>query len=320
MCIATATPSRTKYILKSSYLNWCGLFLWVIFMAIEKVNLATPGGDTARSAFTKINANFTGPAHAASRLVGTSSGDVVELTANGIAGLGYGATALPIVEGDLNTHSEKTWLFKGQNLENQPSVAVGWYYYDTQVHSASHAVQFAHHITSTTSSVRRKIGGSWGEWYPLNTNKVTYDTTTAASPNVAVDAAGRLTRTSSSERYKDIIADLELDDENYADAMSLNPIVYRSKSDIDNPNYHFYSFSAEALGAHDPAFTLWRDTNETVTDDEGNTTEQPLNERVAEGINLNAIVAFLHATNIKQGKIIADLEQRLSSLETPPEV
>lgn len=70
MCIATTTPSRTKHILKSSYLNWCGLFLWVIIMTIQSVDLKVPGGDTPRSAFTKINANFSNTAHAASRLVG----------------------------------------------------------------------------------------------------------------------------------------------------------------------------------------------------------------------------------------------------------
>lgn len=289
-------------------------------MAIQIPNPGTGNGATGDNEFvlwSKVKDNFSNQTHAASRLIGTSDGNVPEMTANGMAGLGYGAINLPNVSGNLNTPSDKTWLFRGSNLENAPTT--GWYYYDTQVHGSGNAVQFAHHLTDTTSYVRRQVGGTWQTWYPLNTSKATYDTTTASGANVVVNSTGRLTRASSSERYKDIIADLEFDDEHYADAMSLNPIIYRSKSEIDNPDYHYYSFSAEALGAHDPAFTLWRET-ETVTDADGNVIEQPLAERVAEGINLNAIVAFLHATNIKQGKLIADLESRLSALEPLPEV
>lgn len=52
-------------------------------MAIQTVNLAVPNGDTPRSANTKINANFTDPAHAASRLVGTAAGNVMEVGAFG---------------------------------------------------------------------------------------------------------------------------------------------------------------------------------------------------------------------------------------------
>ncbi|MGA6101762.1 hypothetical protein ACPESL_06215 [Psychrobacter pocilloporae] len=45
-------------------------------MAIQLVNLTVPGGDTPRSANTKINENFSDQSHAASRLVGTSAGQV----------------------------------------------------------------------------------------------------------------------------------------------------------------------------------------------------------------------------------------------------
>ena len=45
-------------------------------MAIQIVNLAVPNGDTPRSANTKINANFSDQAHAASRLVGIGAGEI----------------------------------------------------------------------------------------------------------------------------------------------------------------------------------------------------------------------------------------------------
>lgn len=126
-------------------------------------------------------------------------------------------------------------------------------------------------------------------------------------------------RSTSSERYKDILAPLELDDARYADAMALKPIVYRSTAGADNPAYHYYSFSAEELGAYDPAFTLWRET-EMVTDVDGNVTEQPLAERQAEGININALLAMSHAVAIKQGKLIKNLQEQINALKNNQEV
>lgn len=60
-------------------------------MAIQTANLgASPsgvGGDTFRTAATKFNENFTNNEHAASRLVGTQSGNVMEVGAFGIGGV-----------------------------------------------------------------------------------------------------------------------------------------------------------------------------------------------------------------------------------------
>lgn len=55
-------------------------------MAIQTINLTVPGGDTPRSANTKINANFSNQAHAASRLVGKSEGQVPIYKTSGAAG------------------------------------------------------------------------------------------------------------------------------------------------------------------------------------------------------------------------------------------
>ena len=314
LCIATATPSRTKHILKSSYLNWCGLFLWVIIMTIQSVNLTVPGGDTPRSAFTKINSNFADQTNAASRLVGTDGEKLVpankvhEVALNNTSG--YSASGINL--NDLTTGS--VYQINGASTNRPPDNGGYPMLITTQVWATTELSQLATSWTGTRYVRTRDRGGVWLPWRSITQDSGIYATTTASGANVVVDSTGRLTRAASSERYKDIIADLELDDEHYADAMSLNPIIYRSKSEIDNPNYHYYSFSAEALGAYDPAFTLWRDT-ETVTDDEGNTSEQPLDERQAEGINLNAIVAFLHATNVKQDKLIKDLQDQVNALK-----
>lgn len=53
-------------------------------MAIQKVDVTVPGGDTPRSANIKINANFSNATHAANRLVGTAVGNVMEVGAFGI--------------------------------------------------------------------------------------------------------------------------------------------------------------------------------------------------------------------------------------------
>ena len=45
-------------------------------------------GDDARTAFTKINQNFTNNAHAASRQVGTATGNVMEVGAFGLGSMG----------------------------------------------------------------------------------------------------------------------------------------------------------------------------------------------------------------------------------------
>ncbi|MFX8461541.1 hypothetical protein [Acinetobacter baumannii] len=56
-------------------------------MTIQTINLGTApsgaGGDTFRSTGSKLNENFTNPSHAASRYVGTSPGNVMEVGAFG---------------------------------------------------------------------------------------------------------------------------------------------------------------------------------------------------------------------------------------------
>lgn len=48
------------------------------FMAIQTINLTVPGGDTPRSANTKINANFTDQNNAASRMVGIGNNEIAD--------------------------------------------------------------------------------------------------------------------------------------------------------------------------------------------------------------------------------------------------
>jgi len=311
-------------------------------MTIQVPNPGTGNGATGDNEFvlwSKVKANFEDQTNAASRLVGITTGKIplaenipsllgTAATKNTGTGTGnvmqVGAFGLggEVSISDADSTSNSTLEFIN-NLKKQGcqffrcnQVVDGVQRYSAGIYAQTYNTYMALSASYSGGGVSI-VAGQADNFvvYTLYHSKSSeiYSTTTASGANVVVTSSGELRRSTSSERYKDILADLELDDAAYQNAMQLAPIVYRSTADADNPEYHYYSFSAEALGAYDPAFTLWRDT-ETVTDDEGNTSEQPLDERVAEGINLNAIVAFLHATNVKQGKLIAEQAAAIGTL------
>ena len=297
-------------------------------MAIQIPNLGSGDGLTGDNELVirqKYNTNFSDATHAASKLVGTAVGQIP------LAENTYKASfnqPVPIendraVSASLDFNNLATGsrrVMRGDSV-NAPFVDANaaWEVQTYMSYSTETRTQIAFGLSGTGSYVRNRSSNTWSAWVAFTTNVNTYATTTASGANVVVDVGGKLMRSTSSERYKDILAPLELDDARYADAMALKPIVYRSTANADNPAYHYYSFSAEELGAYDPAFTLWRDT-ETVTDEDGNVTEQPLAERQAEGININALLAMNHAIAIKQDKLIKQLEARVAALETKTEV
>lgn len=305
-------------------------------MAIQIPNPGTGNGATGDNEFSlwsKVKANFENLTHAASRLVGNDAGNVPEITSTGIGTSGWAGTGkttwdntktlqqfMPTRSIQVVTNTDKFSNDATLVAATGRSVYAGTFQnvsYDPNYFKCLYYPWRYEGLYVGTTNNSSDI--SWRQIIIDGANKI-YETTTASGANVVVDAMGKLQRSTSSERYKDILADLELDDAAYANAMQLAPIVYRSTADADNPDYHYYSFSAEALGAFDPAFTLWRET-EVVIDDEGNTIEQPLAERVAEGININALLAFSHAIAIKQDKMIkaqsdaiATLTQRINAM------
>ena len=292
-------------------------------MAISRINLGTApsgtGGDTNRSAFKKIDDNFSASENAASRLVGTSIGNIPDMTIMGLRGVGLGSTSTgDIIEG--SGYAEPCGFYRTKF--NDAAMPAGSYSLMRTKYDAFTLCDIAFLQSTSKPKLYVRTGYAltttptttpWSEIYHSRSESI-FTTTTASSPNVFVTSTGELQRSTSSERYKDIIGDLTLDDVAYKNAMTLHPIVYHSTADADNSLWHYYSFSAEEMGAYDKAFTLWRNTEE-VTDENGVTQTVPLDEPVAEGINLNAIVAFLHATNVKQGQLIADLTVRVEALE-----
>ena len=83
-------------------------------MAIQRINLGTApsgtGGDTNRSAFTKIDGNFADTTHAASRLVGTAAGNVMEVGVFGLGGTGRYVMANPAYSAPVS-ELDKTQMY-----------------------------------------------------------------------------------------------------------------------------------------------------------------------------------------------------------------
>lgn len=100
-------------------------------MAIQIPNPGTGNGATGDNEFvlwSKVKDNFSNKTHAASRLVGTSNGNVPELTAGGIAGLGLGGFPTLLATGqDLRTFNWHTGFFKADSPVNGPSDEASWW-------------------------------------------------------------------------------------------------------------------------------------------------------------------------------------------------
>lgn len=292
-------------------------------MAIQLPNPGLGDGQTGDNEFvmwTKVKDNFSNTTHAASRLVGTDTGQIPLESQVFKAAFGRLTTRNALGEdADANDFEAGTFYYVA-NAQNVPTSVVNSGYMaiftllkDYESGAAGNRMQFAlgRGANNFNWVGRTEFGGEWRPWRPMSYTDFTYKTTTATAPNVVVESDGTLKRSSSSAKYKEVISKLELDNDLYQKAMQLKPIIYRSKADGDPNNWHFMSFLAEEIGELDPSLTQWKthDYNE-----DGERVE--LEEKEAEGINLNAICAVLHATNIYQDKKIKELEQRLTALES----
>lgn len=290
-------------------------------MAIQLPNPGLGDGQTGDNEFvmwTKVKDNFSNTTHAANRLVGTTNGTVPLVENVQKAAFSYiplvrfkGQAPLPndLLAGDMVYYALAVDGLKPDNFGGD------FWTLRTFALESGTICQEAYNLSGVGINFRvRNTEGSnqnWSEWKPISSNSFTYRITTATAANVTVDSTGVLRRASSSLKYKDVIAKLELDSDLYDKAMQVKPIVYRSKSEADPKDWHFMSFIAEELGELDPALTQWK-THEF--NEKGEQVE--LEKKEAEGINLNAICAVLHATNIYQDKKLKELEQRLTALES----
>lgn len=290
-------------------------------MAIQIPNPGTGNGASGDNEFvlwSKVKDNFSDQTHAASKLIGKEKGQI-PLAQDTITS---GTRSIPQLDAAINSYDfnnlpdgEINLIYERDNLNAPPRTRAGgsgdgWYIHTLRA-STGFKFQIAYGYFTPEIFVRAlTVGNVWTKWTSTGHSLTTYLQTTGTAPNVVVESDGTLKRSTSSEKYKDIISSLELDDETYRNAISVKPIIYRSKANGDPDSWHFMSFSAEELGAYDPCLTQWR-THEQ--NEEGEHIE--LEQKEAEGINLNAICAVLHATNIKQAELIKALEDRVTTLE-----
>lgn len=159
-------------------------------MAIQTINLAVPGGDTPRSANTKINANFTDQDNAASRKVGASTGDLMEMTGRGLGGYGYGNNRAASVDADSSVVGKAGgfYCYGGTVTDATPYQAFIHLPYSV----TNNAAQIGVVVTTGAVKVRYTSGGGWRDeitvYTTRNTSKDSNGFIKAASPIVKVFA------------------------------------------------------------------------------------------------------------------------------------
>lgn len=295
-------------------------------MAIQIPNPGTGNGASGDNEFvlwSKVKDNFSDQTNAASKLIGSNDGEI-SLNKNLYSIVNNYSPSN--ISGALRTqpYPSRNMVARIDSISDARPVGAGsteYYTLQSKQIGGNRVYQYIEESSINPKRWERVVitsdasGASDSVWKPAGSNLATYVTTTATAPNMVVEADGTYKRASSSARYKDIISSLELDSELYQKAMQVNPIVYRSKADGDPKDWHYMSFLAEEIGELDPALTQWS----THGTDPKTGEWVKLDKKEAEGINLNAICAVLHATNIYQDKKIKELEQRLTDLESANE-
>ncbi len=179
-------------------------------MAIQRINLGTApsgtGGDTNRSAFTKIDGNFADTTNAASRLVGTATGNVMEVGAFGLGSNTRYQTGDPAWEAPA-TDLVKTQMYSFENV-GYIGYGQGWgWSVGDKVHfilGGFNNTQLYHVVVTDRNAATRTVG-----YYKIRTEQ-----------NTSVDANGFIKNASPIVK---LFADkIELNDE-----AKLQPITFQ---------------------------------------------------------------------------------------------
>ena len=118
-------------------------------------------GDDARTAFTKINQNFTNNSHAASRLVGTAAGNVMEVGAFGLGSAAPTVTGLNTVNTSGFYSTAATWdnsVYSGTFGQNQGAAI------NMSSFGLKYNVQIWNPIQIIAPHIRIKNNNVWGDW------------------------------------------------------------------------------------------------------------------------------------------------------------
>lgn len=170
------------------------------FMTIQTINLAVPGGDTPRSANTKVNANFSDPTHAASKHVGTATGQI-PLAQDTYSVVASKQPTVPDTGFDMDNALPEVRYAANVNgaLNLPPANGEATYIVETRYsYQNTTPIQIATGKKEGLIWVRSKIGGVWNAWRPQTSNRLVYSTTTASGANTVVTPDGTLQRSTSS--------------------------------------------------------------------------------------------------------------------------
>lgn len=133
-------------------------------MALQQVNFGSASdgsqGDTARAAFNKINSNFSDTTNAASRLVGTAAGNLIEVGAFGLGVLSQASSSA-----DLNTFmTAGQRVFTAAAAPNAPIADFGYLQVDGVGDSANRVSQTWTHYSTGRRFIRILAGSGWIAW------------------------------------------------------------------------------------------------------------------------------------------------------------
>ena len=113
-----------------------------------------------------------------------------------------------------------------------------------------------------------------------------YNVTTSGAANVNVQSSGAVLRSTSSEKYKKNIEDMELSHAQVI--LNLRPVYYKSKCELDNPDHSYWGFIAEEVEKVDPRLVLYKTVNITYND-EGMPVEEVLETPEPEGVQYDRL-------------------------------
>jgi hypothetical protein len=148
----------------------------------------------------------------------------------------------------------------------------------------------------------------------LLTNQATYDNTAAGS-TVVVTSTGLIRRTSSSSKYKKDIENLNYSIVSNA-IENLRPVWYRSINPTgdDKASWSHVGLIAEEAHLIEPRIVRYR-TAEISVDEEGNRVETQLESPEPEDVDYGRLAVLLLAEVKAQKELIAQLTQRIITLE-----
>ena len=132
-------------------------------------------GDDARSAFTKINSNFTNTSHAASRLVGIENGEIPDVSLTKKAS---GRVFSPKLSGGYNLNNMNAgdyYLYDSSvvDVSNPPPFSYGTVFAQRNYLSDGQLTVIGHDYFNGGIVTRGKQNGNWSawakHWHTLNT-------------------------------------------------------------------------------------------------------------------------------------------------------